>query len=96
MKCAVVKTRSYTNGQVKAIESVEIRELTPVAAENLSEVATVVALEGIGFGDMTTIYEGREVRQALMTPEQRSYLERRALECARRAAHYDERNGWIS
>ena len=96
MKCAVVKSEKFANGQVKRIESVEIRDLTPIQAENLSEIAAIVSLEGVGVGGSVVVYEDRVAKQALMTAEQREMLETLALECAHRRAQYDGRNGWIS
>ena len=80
MECAVVRR----NGDSL---NVTIRDLSPVAAENLSELAVVVAMTpGC---ELSTVYQNRTTRQA--------YVNRDDLrELARKQAQYDERCGWIS
>ena len=92
MRCAEVKSERYENGQVKRIVDVRIRELNPVQAENLSEVAAVVVMQA-GIGGFATIYEDREMRQALVDL---NALEDMALEFERRRAQYDPHLGHMS
>ena len=94
MNCIIVKGIER-NGKVIGA-TYEQADLSADKAREISHAATVVSLEGVGLNNMTTFYEGGRVSQTLMTPEQRELLETRALECARRAAQYDGRNGWIS
>lgn len=70
-----------------ATMKVEVRELTEVMAENLSEIATVVAL---GFSDgKTTVWRNRVPSVQLVD---RSTL----CELKRRAVWRDAHAGWLS
>lgn len=66
---------------------VELRELTEVMAENLSETATVVSMEFIG--GKTTVWRDR-------VPSVVGVDGGTLLELKRRAEWRDGRNGWIS
>lgn len=70
-----------------ATHKVEVRELTEVMAENLSEMGTVMSLNFMG--SKTDVWRNR-VRSA-------EYVSRSTLmELKSRALRRDERNGWIS
>lgn len=67
--------------------AIELRELTEVMAENLSECATVVSLNFAG--SKTTVWRNRKPR---VEHVDRSTL----LELKRRAVWRDEHLGWVS
>ena len=66
---------------------VELRELTDIMAENLSEIATVVSMNFVG--SKTTIWHDR-------TPSTASVDASALMELKRRAIWRDERCGWLS
>lgn len=66
---------------------VELRELTPVMAENLSEIAKVVSMNFVG--DTTTVWSERVAHEMHVD---RSTL----MELKRRAVWRDQHLGWVS
>lgn len=66
---------------------VELRELTDVMCENLSEIATVIACNFVG--DTTTVWSERVAHEM--------HVDRSALlELKRRAVWRDTHLGWVS
>ena len=89
MKCAVCRSIENRSGEVVSM-FVELHDYTPIQMENLSEVAIVVVLEGLGASEgLATVYENRVTRQ--------TWINQDALrELARKQAQTDGRNGYIS
>lgn len=89
MEYAVCRKQEQS-GQVIGM-SVELKELTPKAAEFESLTAIVVSMT-TGFGELATVYEGGMVRQVYMNVDD---LRNLALKQSMRSSRAS-RNGYVA